>query len=211
MTTTGPHVIKLGGSLLDLPDLVQRFEAFARAHVHSSALLVVGGGRAADVVRAFDRQYGLDESQGHWLAIGAMQFNAQLVAAVLPDARMVAGPAECQAVWNRDPQPRRGRGRGTCLAVMDPVAWLRRREAQGVTIPHQWTFTSDSIAAHVATQLGAARLTLLKSSLPAGACSVAAAAASGLVDAHFERASASLAHIDVVNLRWPDMPCCTLR
>ena len=36
-------VIKLGGSLLDLPDLVQRFEAFRVAFVTGPVLLVVGG------------------------------------------------------------------------------------------------------------------------------------------------------------------------
>ncbi len=43
---------------------------------------------------------------------------------------------------------------------------LEREDAIGVRVPHRWTFTSDSVAAHIATRVGAEKLTVLKSTLP---------------------------------------------
>jgi hypothetical protein len=76
-----------------------------------------------------------------------------------------------------------------------------REESEGVAIPHRWTFTSDSIAAHIAARMGAGRLTLLKSTLPQSECGPACAAGLGLVDADFPEASAGLPSVELVNLR----------
>ncbi|MEX2214354.1 MAG: hypothetical protein WD768_09520 [Phycisphaeraceae bacterium] len=202
--TESPHIIKLGGSLLDLPDLVARFESFRTAQVTGPALLVTGGAESAEVVRYFDKHFHLDEEQGHWLAVRAMQLNAHLVAAVLPASRIVCDEGEANAAWAAG-----------AMAVMDPLEWLRREEARGVCVPHRWSFTSDSIAAHVATQLRAQRLTLVKSRLPAGGPNpgplpkgegVEHAAAEGFVDRDFPQASAMIPSIDLINLRHSPSP-----
>lgn len=184
------HIVKLGGSLLDLPDLAARLSAVREARLDGNALLVVGGGASADVVRLINKHATLDESAAHWLCIRAMQLNAMLVQAVLPRSRMVKDRDNCDAAW----------GDGE-LAVMDPLPWLRRDEAAGRGVPHRWTFTSDSIAAHVATQLGAVKLTLLKSTLPTTDCGVGCAAGLGIVDDDFEQACRGVPAIDVINLR----------
>lgn len=72
---------------------------------------------------------------------------------------------------------------------------------RGVTIPHRWSFTSDSIAAHIATRLDAAKLTLLKSTLPASPCDLAEAGRLGIVDADFAAAAAGVPRVELVNLR----------
>ena len=186
-------VIKLGGSLLDLPDLVQRFEAFRVAFVTGPVLLVVGGAESAELVRTFDRQFKLGEERGHWLAVRAMQFNAHVVAAVLPGAVIVRDEMEARAAWQRGQ-----------LAVVEPVAWLEKEEAAGFGVPHRWTFTSDSIAAHIATRIQAAKLILLKSALPApgrGDCGPSCAAGLGIVDADFPLAAKDVPAIELINLR----------
>jgi aspartokinase-like uncharacterized kinase len=201
MNTTDPiHVVKLGGSLLDLPDLAERFDAWRAAELGPRGLLVVGGGAAADLVRGFDKAFGLGERASHWLAIRAMQLNAHCVAAVLKGVAVVADRAACVAAW-----------RGDRLAILDPLEWLSREAAEGVHIPHRWTFTSDSVAAHVATRLGAARLTLLKSTLPNGECGLAGAARPGIVDEDFPDAARNLPRIELVNLRVTPPTCCSLR
>lgn len=198
------QVMKLGGSLLDLADLAARLEVVRRARGAALAALVVGGGDAADLVRAFDRSYGLGEVKGHWLAVRAMQFNAHLVAAALPDAALAADIGACHAAW--------AAGR---LAVIDPLPWLEREEAAGIAVPHRWSFTSDSIAAHIAVRLQAGRLTLLKSTTSVANVDdvlcypfandprneVWEAVAEGLIDADFEAAAAGIASIEVINLR----------
>lgn len=217
------HVAKLGGSLLDLPDLVTRFERWRAAEMGARCILVVGGGVAADVVRHFDTAFVLGEVKSHWMAIRAMQFNAHCAAAVISRCRLVGDEKECHAAWDARE-----------LAIIDPLRWLEREDAIGVAIPHRWTFTSDSVAAHIATRVGAAKLTMLKSKLPpreqrlagrknprlrrsAGSDpaseaetasdrarvndEVARAAAAGIVDADFVAASAAIATIEIVNLR----------
>lgn len=195
------HVIKLGGSLLDVPDLVARFESFRAAEVGGAAgLLVVGGAASADVVRFFDRQFNIGAERGHWLAVRAMQFNAHVIAAVLPGCRLVCDEAEARAAWSSQ-----------LLAVVDPLEWLTRDEARGIAVPHRWSFTSDSIAAHLATQLKAARLTLLKSTLPRGECGVGCLAGLGMVDDDFELAAREVPVIEVVNLRAADPAAASAR
>ena len=187
------HVIKLGGSLLDLPDLLARIGVIRGEHEKHRAVLVVGGAEAADVVRRFDALHHLNEGEAHWLAIRAMQFNAHLIAAVLRDCVIVHEAAELNAAWKH--------GR---IAVIDPLDWLKRGQSQSITIPHRWTFTSDSIAAHIAVQLHASKLTLLKSTLlreTTAANLVQQASSEGIVDADFEEASQPLTQIEMVNLR----------
>jgi aspartokinase-like uncharacterized kinase len=182
------HVVKLGGSLLDLPDLPVRFRDWLDRQPPARWCMVVGGGRAADTVRRFDRWHGLGEERGHWLAVRAMQFNTRLVAAALGDWPVVADPSR------DDDRP---------FTLLDPHAWLARLEAAepGASVPHRWSFTSDSIAAHAAAWLGAGQLTLLKSTLPDGVSDVPSAAGQGLVDADFPEASTPIAIVTMVNLR----------
>jgi aspartokinase-like uncharacterized kinase len=193
MSDPAIHVVKLGGSLLDPggpPAMLERFERWRRAEMGLRGLLVVGGGAAADIVRNMDAAFGLDQEQAHWLAIRAMEFNAFLVAAALKEVVMVGAPEACAAAWA-----------ASRLAILNPLAWLRHEEEQGITIPHRWTFTSDSIAAHVASRLGAGRLTLLKSTLPRGECGPECAAGLGIVDEDFPAAVRGLPRVELVNLR----------
>jgi 5-(aminomethyl)-3-furanmethanol phosphate kinase len=201
MANSDIHVVKLGGSLLDLPDLVERFDAWRAAELGPRGLLVVGGGAAADVVRDFDKAFRLGEVTSHWLAIRAMQFNAHCVAAVLRDVVIAGDQDACDTAW-----------RGGKLAIVDPLDWLSREAAaEGVHVPHRWTFTSDSVAAHVATRIGAAKLTLLKSALPPSDCGLACAAGLGIVDEDFPAAAAALPGVELVNLRSQPFGRCALK
>lgn len=190
MTDMPIHIIKLGGSLLDLPDLPERWAAFADVRLVGQPVIIVGGGTAADTVRSFDQRFDFDETVGHWLAVHAMQFNARLVATTLPNGQFVPNFDAAKQTWHEGNVP-----------VIDPVAILTTLEKAGVTVPHRWIFTSDSIAALVATQWHACRLTLLKSTLPKGACNIAEASCMGIVDDAFPSASREVAAIDLINLR----------
>lgn len=187
------RVIKLGGSLLDLSDLPDRFNRyrqFLSEQGEQHLLLIVGGGDAADAVRHYDKQYNLGEHDGHWLAIRAMAFNAHCVARILGDCEIVTAVSDCQKVWNAGK-----------TAVVDPLPWLQGMEKKGFTMPHRWSFTSDSIAAVIAVDLRAEVLTLLKSTLPLTPLSIAQASTAGLVDGDFPLASQGAKRVELVNLR----------
>lgn len=204
------HVVKLGGSLLDLPDLPLRLRNYRAASPHLKTLLVVGGGDAADTVRRFDRLHQLGPERGHWLAIRAMQFNAHLLASILPGCQLVKNHQLAQEAWHHG-----------SWAVADPLLWLRAEEEYGITVPHRWSFTSDSIAAHLARRLNAHKLTLLKSTLPPNAAAPSEntcshlitplqAAAQGVVDEDFPQTSAGIPLVELVNLRQDPPPRCVL-
>ena len=169
-----PVVVKVGGSLYDLPDLGARLSRWldtdARVAPPAPVLLVPGGGAAADVVRNLDRRHGLGEEAAHWLALRALGFNAHFLAALL-GAPVV-----------QEYEPRGGR-----VQVLDAFAFLRADEERHgtATIPHSWEATADTVAARVAVAVQGRRLVLLKSVTVPSGDDWEAAAREGFVDPLF--------------------------
>ncbi len=64
-------VVKVGGSLYDLPDLGPRLRGFLASLKDVDRLIVPGGGATTDAIRLFDRDHGLGPEQSHWLALCA--------------------------------------------------------------------------------------------------------------------------------------------
>jgi aspartokinase-like uncharacterized kinase len=196
--SSGPTVVKIGGSLFDLPDLGRRLHAWLTDQKLSRLLLVPGGGPTADVVRALDRRHGLGEEAAHWLALRALALNAWLLGALFPEGRVrvVSGCEECESLWSR-----------ALLPVLDAHAFARADEGRPGCLPHRWSATSDSVAARAAVVLGASELILLKSiSLPAGV-DWREAGQRGFVDPLFWQIAAGLPSVRAVNLReWPSSP-----
>ena len=189
------HIIKIGGSLLDLPQLPQRLNEVISQSDANSQLLITGGGQCANVVRQWDAIHHIGEQTCHWIAIRAMQFNTHLLATVLPDAAIISSKQQLQS------------GK---VHLLDPFAWLEREQQQGITIPHLWQFTSDSVAAHLAKQLQSPRLTLCKSTLPKNDCGLSCAAELGIVDKQFPNAAAGLPYVELINLRDENLPAMIL-
>lgn len=186
--------MKFGGSLLDAGSMCASVDAFRRWRntqpEEQRVLLVVGGGGAADIVRDFNTAFDLGDERSHWLAIRAMQLNAHCLHAAMPGSTLVTGP-EC--LINAD-----------TLAILDPLAWLEREARLGVHIPHRWSFTSDSVAAHIAARIASSRLVMLKSTLPPFAATFLQLAAAGVVDGDFAAVASGLPRVEIVNLRSPN-------
>ena len=79
-------VVKVGGSLYDLPDLGRRLRRFLASLDTDNRLIVPGGGPTADVIRAFDHDHRLGPQTSHWLALRACALNAHFLALLLPGA-----------------------------------------------------------------------------------------------------------------------------
>lgn len=202
MTLPPLRVVKLGGSLLDLPGLRVRLQAWLDLQSPAGTALVVGGGSLADAIRAADRTHGLSVEGAHWLCIRAMSVNAHLAAELLPDAAIAVDTASVRRLC--------AEGR---LAILDPWPFIREEEPRlsRVPLPSSWDVTSDSIAARLATVLAAAELVLLKSSLPDPGTDLLAAARCGYLDAFFPHAAAGLPAIRCVDLRHDSFPAAQLR
>jgi aspartokinase-like uncharacterized kinase len=182
-------VIKVGGSLFDLPDLAPRLPNWLQ-NLPAEVLLVPGGGPAADVVRHYDRLHRLGEERAHWLALSALTLNARFLACLLQGGVVVADPQACEAMWQ-----------DARIPVLDAYGFAQADEGQAGSLPHSWAVTSDSLAARVARVSRAGELILLKSvSLPAG-IDWAEAGKHGLVDEYFAQAVGDRLPVRFLNFR----------
>ena len=143
-------VIKIGGALLSLDDALPRSLA-AVEHVSSrhSIIIVPGGGPFADIVRSVDGLHSLSPDDAHWMAILGMDQYAILLASRIRSSELVHRRGEIVRAHSRGKIP-----------VLAPYRWLREADP----LPHSWDVTSDSIAAWVATEVGARQLILIKPS-----------------------------------------------
>jgi aspartokinase-like uncharacterized kinase len=190
--TTSALVVKVGGSLYDLPDLGERLRRWLEQQPSRQVLLVPGGGPTANVVRDLDLCHHLGEA-AHWLAVRALTVNAHFLAALLPAAAVVSELSACAGIWER--------GR---IAVADPYPLAVADEGRPGQLPHTWEVTSDALAARVALLLGAAELVLLKSVCCPVETDWTEAARRGIVDRFFPRllaANPAAFRVRVVNLR----------
>jgi aspartokinase-like uncharacterized kinase len=188
-------VVKVGGSLLDWPDLPGRLAEFLASGLgHSNRLvLIAGGGRMVDAVRDLDRVHRLGDAEAHWLAIDALDLTARVLGRLLPGARVIADDDGVRACWEAGLTP-----------VLAPGLVLRKPgPGRGAPLPATWDATSDSIAAWIAARLGADRLVLLKSRHLTRGVSRSRAAAEGLVDPLFAAVARPLGRVDYRNLRDP--------
>ena len=191
-------VIKLGGSLLDLPDWPQRLAEYLAIRSDRRIVLIAGGGAPADQVRRWDEQHSLGEVAAHALAMQTLDITASLAAQLLPGARSCRLIDEVDEAWQDG-----------ALTVIRPHSWFQStpgwfcgepRLPCGL-LPQSWDVTSDSLAACVAIDLDADELVLLKSvDLPCG-CNYDDAAEAGLVDRFFPTICPHLSRIRWVNLR----------
>jgi aspartokinase-like uncharacterized kinase len=167
------RIVKLGGSLLDLPGVADRLRLWLAGEPSAATLLVVGGGQLADAIRQAQTVHVLSDAAAHRLCLEVMGVTAALAGELLPEATLVRRPAEIDRA-------------APGLQVVDVREFLIAAEP----LPESWQVTSDSIAAHLAVSLGADELVLLKSTLaklesPELPASPHALAVHGLVDEFF--------------------------
>ena len=174
-------VVKFGGSLHEVGAASSTLAELVSLSRSSKLLVVPGGGPFADAVRRACAGADPGPSAAHWMAVLAMDQTAHQLAALQPGVALATGPAGIEAAL----AARR-------LPVLAPYAWLREVDP----LPHGWHVTSDSIAAWVAAELGAARLVLFKvvegvqdaHGEPLPEADPFSAIQAGVVDAHFAQA-----------------------
>lgn len=151
MTLTGQNgltLIKVGGSLASRPERLRTLgEAIAAAAQFHSLVILPGGGPFADRVREFDQAHRLSDDSAHWMAILGMDQYGFALCDKIPGSRLVEDRGGILAAHDEGRVP-----------VLAPSRWLRATDE----LPHSWEVTSDSLAAYLATLLGADQLVLVK-------------------------------------------------
>jgi aspartokinase-like uncharacterized kinase len=166
-------LIKLGGSLLDLPGLAGRLNKNLH-RLSEFPILLVGGGGAADVVRQWDAVHRLTTSDSHELATMTLSLTAEFVSRLIPDAEIVADFRQAASVLAEQHIP-----------IVDVPSALADA---AVSLPQGWHVTSDSMAAVLARAWGLRELILIKSVECPRNATCEQAAEKGLVDGWFPQA-----------------------
>lgn len=184
-------VIKLGGSLMDLPDLPVRLKNFLADFSRPRKVLVAGGGELVEQLRKWDRAYDLGEETSHWIALRALTISALVLERIVPSLRHVESPTQLPGAWEAG-----------CVPLLDAYRFIKDVDERcRDPLPRRWRVTSDSIAARMAKSLNADELILLKSVTFPDGLSTTEAVQKGLVDPHFAVAAQGVPKILVVNLR----------
>ena len=198
------RIIKLGGSLLELPDLRSRFHSWIESQTPARNLIVAGGGQAVEAIRELDAIHHFASEFSHWLCVDLMSFTAKLVSELLGDQQIVSTPADLIAFQNQQFEE------SLKVACVQPTAYYTPLIAkqQDCSLPESWDCTSDSIAAWLASSIGATDLVLLKSIETefAADCdlsseSIRLLAERGVVDRVFPSACQQVRCIRIINLR----------
>jgi|SRR5579884_1177639 len=167
-------VIKVGGSLYDLPDLGPRLCRWLAEHCDGQrVVLIPGGGPLVEAIRQLDRYHGLGEETSHWLALRTLSVNAHFLASLL-QACVIGDVGELPRAWDKG-----------LLPVLDLHEFARADESRTGRLPHTWAVTSDALAARVAVVVQARHLVLLKSTTIPPGLDWREAGRLGLVDALF--------------------------
>jgi len=189
------RVVKVGGSLFDLPDLPGRIRRWLAAQPVGHDVFLAGGGPLAEQIRTWNLMSALDDETAHWMCVDLLTVTAQLLNARLPDLTQVD-----------EERLLRDRVREAGATIFSPAAWLRDGEPKtlGQRLPWNWNVTSDSIGGRLAAVLKADELVLLKSSLPSDAADgLRGPAAAGYVDSFLPNLAAELPLVRAVDLRSP--------
>lgn len=168
-------IVKVGGSLFDMPDLALRLQAWLVKR-EQRVILVPGGGAMADLVRAWDQTHGVGEEKAHWLALQAMSLSAAFLAGLLPGGRVFRTLDACGGPFDAEPVP-----------IADMYELCRESEQRGDALPHSWDVTSDSLALWLAQRVKSTRLVLLKSMTIPAEMTWEEAARRGFVDSFFPK------------------------
>lgn len=184
------RVVKVGGSLFDLPDLGKQIRAWLKKEKPGISVFIAGGGELVEAIRRIDTVQPLSEECAHYLCLDAMDIMAKLLHHLLPKSSLCTSLNQV-------------REEKAELMIFQLSMWLQFVEPScypGTKLPESWDVTSDSIAARLAICTGADELVLLKSADPPSR-DLQELSDVGYVDNFFPKLAAELPPWRCVNLR----------
>jgi aspartokinase-like uncharacterized kinase len=158
MSASSLRVIKVGGSLLDAPDLPDRLFAWLEGLPPARCVLLAGGGGLVEELRRLDKLRPLGEAAAHWAAVSTLDVTAWMLAAWMQEFDITSDYMALQDRLYDAEEP----------IILAPARFLREVEPKlmGTRLARSWEVTSDSIAVRLGTILVADDVILLKSAPP---------------------------------------------
>ena len=161
-------VVKIGGSLYCEPELAVWLKTLAA--IDKRIVIVPGGGPFADTVRQLQKQTGISDTTAHQMALLAMEQYGLLLCDMQTGLTPANNQDEIFKALNKGKIP----------------VWLPSQMCMHATgITQDWSMTSDSLAAWLASILDAESLILIKHGNPADDMGLDTLSTAGWVDAAF--------------------------
>jgi aspartokinase-like uncharacterized kinase len=146
-------------------------------------VLIAGGGDLADVLRRWDDLHAIGEERSHWLCVQALSISASVLAAMIPDVLLLTHFADLQSKLRAARDLQRG---ATVAFDLHEFLLCHEQALPPSAVPHNWSVSSDSLAARLAEVIAADELVLLKSVPPfEPTATFQELAARDYVDGHF--------------------------
>jgi aspartokinase-like uncharacterized kinase len=188
------RVVKVGGSLFDLPDLGERLREWLARQRPAHNVLIAGGGPLVEQIRTWHTDEPIEDAAAHWMCVDLLTVTAHMLHAWMPEIPLVEDDCLlCQRVGEPG------------ATIFGPAPWMRHSEPglPGTWLPSNWETTSDSIAGRLAAALLADEFVLMKSALPRRRTSreLSALAAVGYIDSVLAQMAPELPPTRLVNLR----------
>ena len=191
------RVIKLGGSLLTMPNLKQKFQKWCRENPHPLTLIIVGGGPVVDAVREVHRANPLEEEFAHWVCIDLLQHTARIAHEILGNVDLYETMTDLQQPFSGS----KVNSKNPIIAIVQ-VGICFAREYPNLGLPNSWDVTSDSIAAAFCEMYAAEEFVVMKSSdALRDESDFESLADVGFVDPHFSDLAENIDQVRFVNLQ----------
>ena len=192
------RVVKIGGSLLTMPDVAIGVERWLDRQPAASTLIVVGGGPPVDSIRELAELFPYPQEMLHWLCVDLLDASFRLMHA--QQSRWLALDTYEQLQTHLES---REAMRGSIRALVRVGAFYnaQRSSRLPLELPVGWQTTTDSIAALLAHICKADELVLLKSCPIPDQLHWDELVRSGVVDEAFPAAISGLPGVRLENLR----------
>ncbi|WDQ19119.1 aspartate kinase [Rhodopirellula sp. P2] len=159
------RVIKLGGSLLTRPHLLDDFHHWHRNQAPAHDCLIIGGGQMIDAVREWDRLRPGDPRTVHWQCVAMLEHSMRhLAASFESDGRFPSvEKLETEEDWLRYAASFSDSKKPASATIHFLRPEVVYHSDSNAPLPETWSTTTDSIAMWIAKFCDASEVVLLKS------------------------------------------------
>jgi 5-(aminomethyl)-3-furanmethanol phosphate kinase len=177
------RVVKIGGSLLTRPTLVQDVDRWLSNQTAANNYVIVGGGEMIEAVRKWDRVCTLPGEAIHWQCVDLLDASFLALRSWFPDWNGIETASDLQTSLTLQTSSN--------ISIVRCAAFYHSG-ASPPDVPTDWRTTTDSIAVILARQIDADEVVLLKScAIPADA-DLQTLSSAGIVDEALPNLAASL-------------------
>lgn len=149
-------LVKIGGSILENQNaisstILQLDKLLHKGKRCKNFIIITGGGSFANFVRYIDNKLNIGNDLAHWEAILSMDLNAEGLHKQFPSTSICDNFSGLTKKMNENSSKHH-------LLIFKTFNYLYKKDI----LPHSWNITSDSIALHIAFQLGLKKCYLIK-------------------------------------------------